>query len=445
MAILAVPAVMADDWPQWMGRDRDGVWHEEGIVDRFPESGPALRWKQKIGSGYSGPAVAGGFVYLMDRISVKVEGQAKYLHEGKVPENKNFVRQLLPGKERIVCLRESDGEIQWVYEYDCPYSTVSTYAIGPRATPTVADGHVYAVGAEGHLTCLDARTGRLVWRADYQKDFGQAVPNWGFSAPPLVDDNLLICLVGGRNSTVVAFERQTGNVVWKALSASEPGYSAPVIRTIYDERQLLIWDSDAVSGLDPRTGKVLWTVPFPSTFYMSIATPQVSGNSIFVMCFNGKCGLVTVGPDGRSAELTWTGGRRRGVDGVHNTAQLVNGHIYGCGNGGRYICARLSDGEQLWSTFDPVSSKRPIQWGNVFTVRHQDRYFLANDLGELIIARLSPTGYTEISKAGLIEPTHDIGARTLVWSHPAFANRSVYLRNDKEIRCYSLARQPAAQ
>ena len=168
MAILAVPAVMADDWPQWMGRDRDGVWHEEGIVDRFPESGPALRWKQKIGSGYSGPAVAGGFVYLMDRISVKVEGQAKYLHEGKVPENKNFVRQLLPGKERIVCLRESDGEIQWVYEYDCPYSTVSTYAIGPRATPTVADGHVYAVGAEGHLTCLDARTGRLVWRADYQ-------------------------------------------------------------------------------------------------------------------------------------------------------------------------------------------------------------------------------------------------------------------------------------
>ena len=440
IAVFLISAVNGDDWPQWMGADRDGAWHEDGVLDEFPKEGPTLRWTQKIGTGYSGPAVADGFVYVMDRIPGKLDGEATYLHEGDVPKNHNFVRQLLPGTERVVCLRESDGEVQWVYEYDCPYSTVSTYAIGPRATPTVADGHVYVVGAEGHLTCLDARSGRVVWKKDYARDFGQAVPNWGFSAPPLVDENLLICIVGGRGSTVVAFDRMTGNIVWRALDASEPGYSAPVIRTINDERQLLIWDADAVSGLDPRTGKVFWTVPFPSTFKMSIATPQVAGNSIFVMCFNGKCALVTVGEDGRSAALRWTGGRRKGIDGVHNTAQIIDGHIYGCGNGGRYICARLSDGEQLWSTFDAVSAKRPIYWGNVFTVRHQDRFFLANDIGELIIAKLSPAGYEEISKAQLIDPTHDIGARRLVWSHPAFANRSVYLRNDKEIRCYSLAK-----
>ena len=119
---------------------------------------------------------------------------------------------------------------------------------------------------------------------------------------------------------------------------------------------------------------------------------------------------------------------------------MADGHLYACGNGGNFICARLADGERIWSTFAPAAGERPASWANVFTVRQANRYFLANDFGELIIARLSPKGYEEISRAKLIEPTHRVGQRTLVWSHPAFANRSVYLRNDREIRCYSLAK-----
>ena len=123
------------------------------------------------------------------------------------------------------------------------------------------------------------------------------------------------------------------------------------------------------------------------------------------------------------------------------TPSLQDGLLYGCGQDGYYTCARLLDGEVLWRTLEPLQSKRRLDWGNVFTVKHEDRFFLATDLGDLIIAKLDAEGYHEISRAKLIEPTHSIAGRTVVWSHPAFANRSVYLRNDREILCYSLARE----
>lgn len=438
LIVLSVSPVVADDWPQWLGPNRDAVWREDGVLEQFPPTGPKLRWKTSIAGGYCGPAVANGRVYVCDWVAADTQGEAKYLHDGPVPRNTNFVRRMLPGNERVLCLDEKTGKVIWKHEYDCPYSSVATYAIGPRATPTADGDRLYTLGAEGHLHCLDSRTGGVIWSRNYQKDYSVPVPNWGFAAPPLVRGEALICIVGGKGTTCVAFDKRTGKELWRALSSKEPGYSAPVMRKVGDEEQLLIWDSDALHGLAPETGQELWSVAFPSTYAMSVATPQVSGRSVFVMCFNGKSALVRVADDGRSAEIAWQGSRRTGIDGVHNTAMLVGDHIYGCGNGGRYICAKMSDGSRVWSSFEPASAKRPISWGNVFTVRHKDRYFLANDKGELVIARLSPDGYEEISKAKLIEPTHKVGSRKLVWSHPAFANRSVYLRNDKEIRCYSL-------
>lgn len=439
LILLPVCSAAADDWPQWLGPGRDGVWAEEGIVKSLPEAGPPLVWKAEIGSGYSGPAVAHGRVIVLDRIAAPQTGEEEYLHEGDVPQNSNFVRRRLPGRERVVCLNEADGRVLWIHEYDCPYSTATTYAIGPRATATIADELVYTVGAEGDLYCLRLSDGSVVWSKNYVEDFGVKVPVWGIASPPLVDGNRLICTVGGQDSTCVAFHRKTGEPLWQAMSAREPGYSAPVIRTIGGHRQLLCWDSSNLSALSPETGEVIWQVPFESTFAMSVATPQVEGRRVFVMCFNGKSAMVEVAADGQSAKLVWSGRRTSGIDGVHNTPQIVDGHLYGCGNGGRYICADLLTGRRLWFTFDAVSAARPIAWGNVFTVRNADQFFLSNDKGELIIAKLNPQGFTQVSKAKLIEPTHNIGSRTLVWSHPAFANRRIYLRNDKEIRCYSLA------
>ncbi len=433
----------ADDWPQWLGPERNAIWKETGIIDKFPAKGPALRWKSLLGGGYSGPSVANGKVYVMDRWAKPVDPEkSKFLHDGPPPRNINFVRKLLPGTERVVCLEEKDGSVKWVHEWDCDYTTVAAYAIGPRVTPTVDGDRVYALGAEGHLVCLDAKDGKVKWNRDFKKDYGLKIPEWGTSSHPLVDGDQLICVVGGQDSTVVSFDKKTGVEKWRALNASQPGYCPPVIHTLGGKRQLLIWHSDAIVALNPSIGKSYWSVPIKPTYAMSIGQPVVSGNRVFIMSFNRVSACIDVSDDGNSAKVAWKGTTRRGIGGVHNTALIFDGHIYGCGPGGKYICARLSDGKQLWNTFAASGGERPISWGNVFTVKQGDRYFLANDLGELIIANLRPSGYEEISRAKLIEPTHKVSGRMLVWSHPAFSNRSVYLRNDNEIRCYDLAKLP---
>ncbi len=372
LSSLPLPT-LADDWPQWLGPTRDGVWRESGIVESFPEGGPRLLWKKPVGGGYSGPAAAAGNVFVCDWVPSKTNGKPQLLHDGKPPRNKNFVRKRLPGTERVHCFNAETGDVIWTHEYDCPYSSASTYAIGPRATATVDGDRVYTVGAEGNLFCLSVPTGDVVWAKDYKRDYQLTIPTWGIASPPLIDGDKLICIVGGDGTTCVAFYKRTGKELWRSLSSTEPGYSAPVIREVAGHRQLIVWDSDAIHGLNPESGKQLWSVEFASTFVMTVATPQVSGDSLFVMCFNGKSGLVKVGVDGLSARLLWEGSRRTGVDGVHNTAALVDGHIYGCANGGRYVCAKMEDGERVWSTFEPASAKRPITWGNVFTIRHEDR------------------------------------------------------------------------
>jgi len=430
----------ADDWPQWLGPQRDGVWREDKIVDSFDSDGPPLRWETSIGSGYSGPAVAQGFVYVMDRVDETVDvSKAKYLHEGPPPQNHNFVRQLLPGKERVRCLREADGQLVWEHAYSCPYTSVTTYAIGPRVTPTVDGDRVYTLGAEGDLLCLAAQDGRVIWSRDLKEDYQLEIPEWGLAAHPLVDGDRLICVVGGEGTTCVAFDKMTGEERWRALSARQPGYCPPMIHELEGERQLIVWHSDSVNGLDPKTGELFWSEPFEATFAMAVGAPQREGRSLFLMSFNRQSARIDIGADRRSAETVWRGDTKIGVGGVFNTAILRDGHIYACGQSGRYFCVKLDDGERLWSTFEPSTGRRPAAWANVFTVAHEDRFFHANDLGDLIIAKMDPSGYREVSRAHLIEPTHNIGNRLVVWSHPAFANRSVYLRNDREIRCYSLA------
>jgi outer membrane protein assembly factor BamB len=433
--------ILADDWPQWLGPQRLPVWNEEDIVDEFPKQGPPLRWKAELGGGYSGPAVANGRVFVMDRLtpSDDLEG-GPLLHDDQPPTNQNFVRRLLPGKERVLCFRESDGAKLWTHEYDCPYTSVAMYAIGPRCTPTVDGDRVFALGAEGHLVCLQVEDGAVVWKRNLVDDYDLKIPEWGIAAHPLVDGDRLICMVGGNGTTCVAFDKTTGKEIWRALSAKQPGYCPPMIYELGGLRQLVTWDSDAVSGLNPENGEVYWRVPFQATFAMTIGAPQREGNSLFVMAYNDKSAMIQVSDDGRSAEIAWEGGSKNGIDGVLNTAVIQDGYIYGCGNGGRYICAELKTGNRVWSSFLPSTGKRPASWANVFTVQNQDRFFLANDLGNLIIAKMSPDGYQELSRAHLIDPTHAVGSRRVVWSHPAFANRSVYLRNDKELRCYSLSK-----
>ena len=341
--LAGVPSVsVADDWPQWLGPERDTVWRETGILETFPEGGPPLRWSQPLGGGYSGPAVADGRVFVMDRQAEKIDlARAKILNDGVPPRNANFLRKLLPGNERIVCLDEKTGKKIWEQKWTCPYTTVAIYAIGPRATPTVDGSRVFALGAEGDLKCFSVADGKRIWDRDFKADYGLKVPEWGTAAHPLVDGNRLICVVGGKGTTCVAFDKRTGKEIWRALSASQPGYCPPVIHTIGGRRQLLICHGDGVESLDPRTGEVFWTVPVKPTFGMSIGHPVVEGRQVFVMSFNRVSACIEVSEDGGRAKLKWKGNARRGVGGVFNTAVIADGHVYAGGQIGRYVCARL--------------------------------------------------------------------------------------------------------
>src|SRR5262249_42110569 len=160
--------------------------------DKFPEGGPKIVWRAPVGGGYAGPAVAAGRVYVIDRL----------LAQGAKNPDNPFSRPKIEGSERVLCLDEKDGHVLWEYKYDCPYNGLSS-ATGPRCTPLIADGKVYTLGAVGHLVCLDAAKGKLIWSKDLLKDYmsGQLPGSaWGFAGHPLLDGNRVICLVGGKGS-----------------------------------------------------------------------------------------------------------------------------------------------------------------------------------------------------------------------------------------------------
>jgi outer membrane protein assembly factor BamB len=427
VVLLQGGALRADDWPQWLGPRRDSVWRETGILERFPEGGPKVRWRTPINAGYTGPAVAEGRVYVMDRQAAP---------GAKKPAN-DFARGKIAGSERVLCLNEVDGKILWTREYDCPY-TVS-YPLGPRTTPLVKDQKVYTLGTEGNLFCLDARTGNVLWKRELKKDYKVDAPFWGFSSHPLLDGQKLICMVGGKGTTVVAFDKDTGKEIWRALSASQPGYCPPMIYNAGGTRQLIVWDAEAVHGLDPETGKVYWTEKDASYMGMAISTPRKIGDRLFLTSTFGHSTMLRLAKDKPGATVLWKGKKSTGFDSVFGTPFAEGDCIYGTDSNGELKCIDAETGKVLWQTLEPNRNRRNIRSADLFLVKQGDRFFLFNELGDLIIAELSPKGYKQISSAHLLDPTSATFGRDVLWSHPAFANRSIYLRNDKEIVCISLA------
>jgi outer membrane protein assembly factor BamB len=434
---FAVSATRADDWPQWLGPQRDGVWREKGILDKFPEGGPKIRWKDDIGGGYASPAVVDGKVFVHDRITAK---------GAKLPTNAFDQKTAVPGVERILCLNEADGKELWRKDYEVTYQL--SYANGPRCTPTIHEGKVYTLGAMGNLYCFDVKDGKEVWSKDLRKEYpgsGKA-PNawWGFSASPLIDGDKLICLVGGEGSIAVAFDKNSGKELWKSLSATESGYAPPTFFGIGGNKQLIIWDPDAVNALDPQSGKLLWKYPFTVKAGLSIPTPRQTGDRLFVTSFYN--GSVMLKPKGEEPEVVWKGKSNsespRLTDGLHSimpTPFIVDGYIYGVCSYGELRCLKAETGERVWATHAATGGES-VRWGNAFLTQHEDRFFLFNEKGDLIIAKLTPKGYDEISKAHVIEPDNNMPGRKVVWTHPAYANRCAYIRNDHEIVCVSLAK-----
>jgi outer membrane protein assembly factor BamB len=430
MVLLATTALSAADWPQWMGPNRDDVWTETGILEKFPEGGLTFAWRQPIGGGFSGPAVAGGKVFVTDYL--KAAGDDK-----PTPTKRND----LQGKERVLCLDAKTGDELWKHEYECHY-TIS-YPAGPRCTPTVAGGKVYALGAMGDLFCLDAADGSVVWSKNLPKTYSAPVPLWGYAGHPLVYKDLLICTAGGADSAVVALDKATGAEVWKALTTTEIGYSPPTLIEAGGVTQLLIFHGKSLNSLDPQTGRLYWSEPLATNYAMAIMAPRKDGDYLFAGGHSGRSVGLKLNASEPAATRVWQGSRTLGLAPVSGTPFVENGVAYGIDGNGLFRAMRIATGERLWSTAKPVNgrddeNRSGANEGATFVTKNGDRFFIFGENGDLVIARLSPEKYEELSRTKLLDPVGVGLGRKIVWSHPAYADRSVFARNDREIVCAPL-------
>jgi outer membrane protein assembly factor BamB len=418
VGIWAMPS-LADDWPQWRGPNRDGVWTETGLVERFESQQLPLKWRVAIGSGYSGPAVAAGRVFVMDRIA----------------------RPAL--QERVRCFRAETGEAVWSHAYECRYERVQ-YEAGPRAAVTIEDGRAYALGTMGHLHCFDAASGKVLWSHDCRQEYGARVPVWGIAGAPLVEGELVIVPVGAKDDgCLMAFDKATGKERWRALGDSV-SYSAPIVIEQAGRRVLVYITGERIVGLEPQTGRLHWEHPFvPKEMVITIATPVFDGRHLFATSFYDGSLLLKVHQDKLAVERLWyrRGENERNTDALHcciSTPVILGDYLYGVDSYGELRCLDLKTGDRVW---EDLTATPKARWSNIHMVRNGDKVWMFNERGELIISRLAPDGFHEISRAKLLDPTTgQLGQRGGVcWSHPAFANQCVYARNDKELVCADLS------
>jgi len=419
VGIVVPKAVQADDWPQWRGPKRDGVWNETGIVERFSDAQLKLRWRVPISGGYSGPTVATGRVYVTDRID----------------EPKEI--------ERVLCFDEKTGRPLWTHTYDCSYVKVG-YTAGPRASVTVADGRAYALGTMGHLYCLDATTGAVLWKKLPGIDYRVRVPIWGISAAPLVDGDRVIVQIGGDDGAcVVALDAKTGAERWRALD-DKASYSPPILISQAGRQVLVCWTGQNVVGMNPASGNIYWKVPFePTKMVINVPTPVVENDRMFLTAFYDGALMLRLRQDTPTVETLWRrqGRNERDTDALHcmiSTPYFEGDYVYGVDSYGQLRCLEAATGDRVW---EDLTATPPARWSNIHMVRNGDRMWMFNERGELIIAKLSPAGFQEISRAKLIEPTtKQLGSRGGVcWSHPAYADKCVFARNDHELVCADLA------
>ncbi|MCR9246926.1 MAG: PQQ-like beta-propeller repeat protein [bacterium] len=415
----ADPQSDGDDWPQWRGPTRDGVWREQGIRESLPDV-LEPRWRVAIGSGYSGPTVANGKVYVSDRIDE-------------------------PDRERVHCFDALTGKSIWSHEYDCSYAGVS-YPAGPRCSVHLDDGRAYSLGSKGHLFCFDAATGEVAWQKDLDAVYDIDLPIWGIAAAPVIDRGLLIVPVSGKDAYLVAFDKVTGAEKWKAFG-DRGNYSAPIVIDQSGKRVLVCWSGDRVLGVESTTGKLVWEYPFKAkNMPLACASPVLHRNGddqlLFFSAFYDGCALLRLAADEPAVEEVW---RRRGrselrTDGLHSiisTPIAAGDHVYGVDSYGQLRCLALADGSRVWEDLTAVPKSR---WATIHFVQNGERTWMFNERGELLIGKLSPQGFEEIDRAKLIAPTRaQLNRRGGVcWSHPAFAYGHVFARNDEELLCADL-------
>jgi outer membrane protein assembly factor BamB len=398
------------DWPQWRGPQRDAISTETGLLKEWPTGGPKLLWKTEgLGVGYSSVAIAGGKLYTMgDR------GESCYL-----------IALDLATRKELWAAKVGDSRGGGGYE-------------GPRCTPTVDGDLVFALGQHGDLVCVETATGKEVWRKNYSKDYGgKKDGNWGCSESPLVDGDKLVCTPGGRSATMVAFDKRTGEELWKAAVPGNPGagHSSIVIAEVGGVRQYVNLTAGGVIGISARDGKFLWKYGegkiAPNT--ANIPTCIVQGELVFCTAGYGKGGallkLVADDQGGIKAQEQFF---KSELNNKHGGVVLVNGHVYGdTDDRGTPFCADFKTGEVVWKRERSRTGSGGS--GSAAIVYADGLLYLRYQNAVMVIARATPEGYKE---AGFFKIPRKGGGAS--WPHPVILDGKLYLREQDELFCYDI-------
>ncbi|WP_200836537.1 outer membrane protein assembly factor BamB family protein [Roseiconus lacunae] len=418
------------EWPGWMGVGRDNRPTDLTLPSDFQAVPPAVLWKAPAAGGYAGPAVQGGNVYLADYQTSA---------DSTVP---NFERKKITGRERVRCLDAQSGEEKWSHAYPVSYSI--SYPAGPRCTPIVDGDRVYTLGAEGELICFQASDGEIKWSKNLPREYSTKPALWGYASHPLIDGEKLICVVGGTGSHLVAFNKRTGEELWRQGTASEQGYVPPTIIQAGGVRQLIIANPDAVSSLDPESGKPYWSTPYQATngsIIMSPVTAQIDGKTyLYVAGYSNKNLLLELDDRKPAATVVWQDINKHALSPV-NVQPIVDGKmLYGFDQNGALMGVELPSGDRQWQTGQPIA-ERPLRSATAFILapKGDDRYLMFTELGDLVIARLTTEGYEEIDRTNVIEPTSVAFGRRVVWSAPAVDQGRLFIRNDNEVICLQVS------
>jgi uncharacterized repeat protein (TIGR03806 family) len=363
----------SEDWPQWRGPRRDGV---SGMKIR--DGAPRPLWKVRGGEGHSGIAVAGNRLYTM-------------VQEGN--------------DEVVLCLDVASGQVRWRSGSSGRFSEPSS-GVGPRSTPAVADGRVYALGAAGRFQCLDAATGQVQWHHDLAP-----LPLYGFSSSPLVEGDRVIVQAGG----IAAYDCRSGRREW---SSNEPGgYSSPVAAVMAGRRQIVAVTGDSLLGLAPDNGKILWRTPWKTHLDFNVATPVVDGDTVFVSSGYGKgCALFRVGSD---LSVTQVCANTR-MKNTFSTSVVDRGHLYGFDDD-FLSCMDLATGTVGWKT---------RAFGKGTLVFADDRLLVLGEAGRLAVVDADPAEYRE-QWATTISSSRS-------WTAPTLARGRLFVRDQEFIQAFDI-------
>ncbi len=283
LVLFAILMLAAEDWPQFLGPSRNGVYSGNDLAAKWPAAGPAVVWKKDVGAGFSSPVVADGRLILFHRVA---------------------------DKEVVEALDAATGRAIWSFEYPTQYRDDFGFDEGPRSAPTVAGGRIYTFGAEGTLHCIDFATGKKIWRLDTHKQFQVEKGFFGAAGAPLVDNGRVLMNIGGATAGLAAFDAATGKTLW-TVPNQEASYSSPMVATIHGSRHALFFTRGGVVDVDPANGKVRFDLPWHARMKASVnaATPIVVDDLAFVSASYGTGAILLQIMDSGFKKI-WASGRR---------------------------------------------------------------------------------------------------------------------------------------